>query len=78
LTGRSGKQGVFAISTWAWYMFYTIQEIWILRDNSDKFRFEIVDYDIGKMNLHVQSLLEALNARGETTTDLLTNLVKGY
>jgi hypothetical protein len=23
-------------------MFYTIQEIWILRDNSDKFRFEIV------------------------------------
>jgi hypothetical protein len=42
LTGRSGKQGVFAISTWAWYMFYTIQEIWILRDNSDKFRFEIV------------------------------------
>ena len=42
LTGRSGKQGVFAISTRAWYMFYTIQEIWILRDNSDKFRFEIV------------------------------------
>jgi hypothetical protein len=42
LTGRSGKQGVFAISTWAWYMFYMIQEIWILRDNSDKFRFEIV------------------------------------
>jgi hypothetical protein len=42
LTGRSGKQGVFAISTRAWYMFYTIQEIWILRDNSDKFRFEFV------------------------------------
>jgi hypothetical protein len=42
LTGRSGKQGVFAVSTRAWYMFYTIQEIWILRDNSDKFRFEIV------------------------------------
>jgi len=37
-----------------------------------------VDYDIGKMNLHVQSLMEALNARGETTTDLLTNLFKGY
>jgi hypothetical protein len=42
LTGRSGKQGVFAISMRAWYMFYMIQEIWILRDNSDKFRFEIV------------------------------------
>lgn len=38
----------------------------------------IVDYDIGKLNLHVQSLVEALNARGETTTDLLTNLFKGY
>jgi hypothetical protein len=37
-----------------------------------------VDYDIGKMNLHVQSLIEALNARGKTTTDLLTNLFKGY
>ena len=37
-----------------------------------------VDYDIGKMNLHVQSLVEALNARGETTTDLLSNLFKGY
>jgi hypothetical protein len=42
LTCRSGKQGDFAISTRAWYMFYTIQEIWVLRDNSDKFRFEIV------------------------------------
>jgi len=38
----------------------------------------LIDYDIGKMNLHVQSLIEALNARGETTTDLLTNLFKGY
>jgi len=37
-----------------------------------------VDYDIGKMNLHVQSLIEALNARGEMTADLLTNLFKGY
>jgi len=26
-------------------MFYMIQEIWILRDNSDKFRFEIVPPD---------------------------------
>jgi hypothetical protein len=31
----------------------------------------IIDYDIGKFNLHVQSLLEALNARGKMTTDLL-------
>jgi hypothetical protein len=38
----------------------------------------VIDYDIGKMNLHVQSLIEALNARGEMTTDLLTNLFKGY
>jgi hypothetical protein len=30
------------------------------------------------MNLHVQSLIEALNTRGETTTDLHTNLFKGY
>jgi hypothetical protein len=33
--------------------------------------------DIDKFNKYVQSLLEALNARGETTTDLLTNLFKG-
>jgi polyhydroxyalkanoate synthesis regulator phasin len=38
----------------------------------------LIDYDIGKMNLHVQSLIKALNARGEMTTDLLTNLFKGY
>jgi hypothetical protein len=40
----------------------------------------LIDYDIGKMksNLHVQSLIEALNARGEMTTDLLTSLFKGY
>jgi hypothetical protein len=31
-----------------------------------------------KSNLHVQSLIEALNARGEMTTDLLTSLFKGY
>jgi hypothetical protein len=39
---------------------------------------QIIDYDIGKFNLHVQSLLEALNTRGEMTTDLLTFLFKGY
>lgn len=38
----------------------------------------LIDYDIGKFNLHVQALIEALNARGETTSDLLTNLFKGY
>jgi hypothetical protein len=38
----------------------------------------VIDYDIVKLNLHVQSLLEALNARGEMTPDLLTNLFKGY
>jgi hypothetical protein len=37
-----------------------------------------VGNDIDKFNKYVQNLLEALNARGETTTDLLTNLFKGY
>ena len=37
-----------------------------------------VGSDINKFNKYVQTLLEALNARGETTTDLLTNLFKGY
>jgi hypothetical protein len=37
-----------------------------------------VGNDIGKFDKYVQNLLEALNARGETTTDLLTNLFKGY
>ena len=37
-----------------------------------------VGNDISKFNKYVQTLLEALNARGETTTDLLTNLFKGY
>lgn len=38
----------------------------------------IIDYGVGKMSLHVQSSLEALNARGEVTTDLLTDLFTGY
>jgi hypothetical protein len=37
-----------------------------------------VGNDVNKFNKHVQTLLEALNARGETTSDLLTNLFKGY
>ena len=34
--------------------------------------------DIGKFNFHVQALMGSLMARGETSTDLLTNLLKGY
>ena len=34
--------------------------------------------DIGKFNFHVQTLMGSLTARGETSTDLLTNLFKGY
>ena len=34
--------------------------------------------DIGKFNFHVQTLMESLTSRGETSTDLLTNLFKGY
>ena len=34
--------------------------------------------DIIKFNSHVQTLLDALKARGETTQDLLSNLFKAY
>jgi hypothetical protein len=34
--------------------------------------------DITKFNTGVKGLVESLNARGETTTDLLVNLFKGY
>jgi hypothetical protein len=34
--------------------------------------------DITKFNTYVKGLVESLNARGETTTDLLINLFKGY
>jgi hypothetical protein len=34
--------------------------------------------DITKFNQHVQLLMNALTARGETTNDLLSNLFKGY
>lgn len=43
----------------------------------DKF-LPVIDYDIGKFNVHIQLLLEALNTRGETKTELLTYLFKGY
>ena len=34
--------------------------------------------NIGKFNFHVQTLMGLLTARSETSTDLLTNLFKGY
>ena len=37
-----------------------------------------VGHDIGKMNLYVLNLIEALTARGETSNDILSNLFKGY
>ena len=37
-----------------------------------------IDSDIGKFNSYVKQQLATLNARGETTQDLLTNLFKGY
>ena len=38
----------------------------------------IISNDIGKSNFHIQTLMGSLTARGETSTDLLTNLLKGY
>jgi hypothetical protein len=37
-----------------------------------------VDSDIKKFNIYVKGLLRDLEARGETTQDLLSNLFKGY
>jgi hypothetical protein len=37
-----------------------------------------VDSDIEKFNQYVKSQLDSLNARGQTTQDLLANLFKGY
>lgn len=37
-----------------------------------------IQHNITKMNQHVKQLLEGLAARGETTSDLLANLFKGY
>jgi len=37
-----------------------------------------IDSDISKFNQHVKSLVNQLHMRRETTTDLLTNLFKGY
>ena len=37
-----------------------------------------INYDISKLNLYVQSLLETLAARGETSTDVLNNLFRAY
>ena len=37
-----------------------------------------IDYDIGKLNMYVKTLLDQLAARGETSTDMLSNLFTGY
>jgi hypothetical protein len=37
-----------------------------------------VDSDVEKFNEHVKNLMDSLNARGQTTQDLLANLFKGY
>jgi hypothetical protein len=37
-----------------------------------------VDSDIGRFNQHVKLLIQSLNARNQTTSDLLINLFKGY
>lgn len=37
-----------------------------------------IGHDISKMNCYVKDLIRQLNARGETTTDLLIKLFKGY
>ena len=39
---------------------------------------ESIGSDIEKFNIHVKTLVQQLNARGETTQDLLVNLFKGY
>jgi hypothetical protein len=37
-----------------------------------------VNFDIGKFNQYVKSLIQSLAARNQTTSDLLINLFKGY
>ncbi len=37
-----------------------------------------IDYDKGKLNMYVKTLLDQLAARGETSTDMLSNLFTGY
>jgi len=37
-----------------------------------------IDYDVGKLNMYVKTLLDQLSARGETSTDMLSNLFTGY
>ena len=37
-----------------------------------------IDYDIAKLNMYVKTLLDQLSARGETSTDMLSNLFTGY
>ena len=37
-----------------------------------------IDYDIGKLNMYIKTLLDQLSARGERSTDMLSNLFSGY
>ena len=37
-----------------------------------------IGHDITKFNIYLKLLVDGLKSRGETTTDLLTNLFKGY
>jgi hypothetical protein len=55
----------------------TISTIRTKLSNLDTYMLSIGG-DITKFNTYVKGLVESLNARGETTTDLLINLFKGY
>ena len=55
----------------------TTSTIRLRLSNLDKF-LPSVGFDIAKFNQYVQQQVKALNSRGETTQDLLTNLFKGY
>jgi hypothetical protein len=51
-------------------MFYTIQEIWILRDcdNSDKFRFEIVFLTESDLLLNISHYTNCATGRSHAST----------
>lgn len=55
----------------------TISTIRTQLSSLDKY-VQTVGCDIDKLNQHVKELVQELNARGETTNDLLVNLFKGY
>lgn len=55
----------------------TASQIRIELASLDKY-MPTIGSDIGKFNEHVNHLVEGLTARGQITTDLVTNLYKGY